>query len=176
MQHALPVHRFEAVEDLEQQRADDRLVQAPAGERRHFGEIRAAVVLHDEVGGAVLLEELEHPHDARMADAGERAPLLEKAQLAELELATLARTEGTYGRVVTGAAHQLARKVLLDRDLPAQLLVERAIGLAEAAGTAEAIENTIVSADPATRRQRRRTEGWIDGTRGRRTHVGEVPA
>ena len=90
-----------------------------------------ALVAHHHVHGLVRAEEIQHAHDVRVVDLGERAALLEEA------LHPVPERRQVLGRaraddVALGAQHQRRRQVFLDGDRRA-VLVERAIDDREAA-------------------------------------------
>ena len=85
----------------------------------------AALVAHHHVHRFVRAEEIQHAHDVRVVDLGERAAFLEEA------LHPVPERREVLGRtrahdVALGAQHQRRRQVFLDGDRRAGL-VERAI-------------------------------------------------
>ena len=108
--------------------------------------------LHDDVGGAVGLEEIEDPHDRRHAmQARERAAFGDEALAAPAEiLGHLGGARHHRGAVL--AHRQRRRQVFLDRDLAAELDVARAVGDAEAALAQH--RHDLVAADQLARLQR----------------------
>ena len=107
---------------------------------------------HDDVGGAVGLEEVEHAHDRRRAlQGGERAALVDEALAAPAEiLRHLGRARQHRDAVL--ADRQRRGQVFLDRDLAMELVVAGAIGDAEAALAQD--RHDLVAADHLAGRQR----------------------
>jgi hypothetical protein len=119
MQEAGVVDLLQAVE----QRPQDAL---DGGRRQRAGLLQAALQglaleeLHDDVGGAVGLEEIEHPHDARrVLQAGERAALGDEAVAAPGEILRRRRRARQHGGAVL-AHGKRQRQVFLDGDLRAR--------------------------------------------------------
>ena len=108
--------------------------------------------LHDDIGGAVGLEKIEHPHDGgRVLQAGQRAALGDEALAAPGEILGGTGRARQHGRAVLPHGKR-QRQIFLDGDLAAELAVARAIGDAEAALSQDG--DDLVAPDHPSRRQR----------------------
>src|SRR6185312_416200 len=107
----------------------------------HLAEAAAVLELHDGVGGAVGGEEAQHRHDVRMAEAGERARLVEEALAAPREV--VGRARAARHDLVALAHGELDWQVLLDRHDLGELAVEGAIGDAEATVADHRVESIV---------------------------------
>ena len=107
-----------------------------------------ALVAHHHVHRLVGAEEIQHAHDVRMVDLGERPALLEEA------LHAVAERRQVLGRaraddVALGAQHERRRQVFLDGDRRA-VLVEGAVDDREAAAAdlpVDPVVQQLVAAD-----------------------------
>ena len=151
MQEADLVHLPQALEQRPQDGVELGRRQRPFGLDALVQRL-AAQQLHDDVGGAVLLEEVEDLHDGRrLVQGGERAALLDEAFAAPAEiLGDLGRARQHRGAVL--AHGQRHRQIFLERHLAIELGVAGAIGDAEAALAEHAQD--LVAADAAARRKR----------------------
>ena len=132
MQEARGVDLLQTVEQRPQDAVDSGRRQG-AGLRQAALQRLALQELHDDVGRAVGLEEIEHPHDARrVLQAGERAALGDEAVAAPGEILCCRRRPRLDGGAVL-AHGKRQRQVFLDGDLAPELGVAGAIGDAEAA-------------------------------------------
>ena len=119
------VHLAQAVQQVHEHVAHEPLGHLVLAHLDLLLQRAAALVAHDHVHRLVGAEEVQHAHDVRVIDLGERAAFLEEA------LHAVAERRQVLGRarahdVAFGAQHQRRRQVFLDRDRPA-VLVERAI-------------------------------------------------
>ena len=134
----------------------------------------AAQQFHDDVGGAVGFEEVEHLHDRRrLVQVGQCAAFLDEAAAAPAEIVGhLGRAR--QHRVAVRADGQRRRQVFLDGDVAAELRVARKIGDAESALAQHA--RNLVAADQRARRQRHVVHlcRGGDGRRGGGGHMMEV--
>ena len=173
MQEARLVHLLQAGEQRPQHRLQPGRRQRPSALTRS-SERPAAQQLHDDVGGAVGLEEVEHLHDRRrLVQVGQRAALLDEAAAAPAEIV------GHLGRARQHRAAVLAdgqrrRQVFLDGDVATELRVARKIGDAESALAQHA--HNLVAADQGARRQRHIVDlcRGVDGRRGGGGHMMRV--
>jgi hypothetical protein len=81
--------RAQAVEDGHQDRPGTILGQAPAVAFQVLGEREPPVIVHHQVGGAVGLEEVAHPHDVGVVDPGQGARLAHELLQPEAKLRAL---------------------------------------------------------------------------------------
>ena len=151
VQEARFVHLAQALE----QRPQDRFQLGR--QQRAFGldallQRLATQQLHDDVGGAVLLEEVEHFHDRRrLVQSGERAALFDEAVAAPAEiLGDLGRARQHGGAVL--AHGQRHRQVFLERHIAIELGIAGPIGDAEAALAKHAQD--LIAPDAAAWRKR----------------------
>ena len=132
MKEARLVHLLQAGEQRRQDAVDRRRIEGPLL-LDPLLECLAVEQLHDDVGGAHDLEEVEDAHDAgRVVQAGQRAAFGHEALTAPGEvLGDLGRAR-QHG-VATLADGDGGRQVFLDRHFAAKLGVVCAVGDAEAA-------------------------------------------
>ncbi|MNC89132.1 hypothetical protein D3C83_50310 [compost metagenome] len=90
--------------------------------------------LHHHVAGVIRLEEAHHAHDVGMAERRERLGLGHEALQAPLERFGRVLRPGLH-RAVLAARGEVARQVLLQRNLETEVAVGGKISQAEAAGT-----------------------------------------
>jgi hypothetical protein len=132
MQKACIMNLLKTVEQRPQNTID--VFRAELAEARYARLERLAVQqLHDDVGGAVGLEEVEDLHDRRHAvQARQRTAFGDETLAPPAEIVGhLGGTRQHRGAVL--ANRQRRRQVFLDRHLAAELDVARAVGNAEAA-------------------------------------------
>ena len=123
----------------------------PAGLAQELADALAVLELHDGVGRAVGLEVAQHRHDVRMAEARERARLVEEALAAPGEVARRsARRAAPPGRRPARTANSTGRYSLMATNL-ASWRVEGAVGDAEAAMADHRVEPVV--AEPGAGRQ-----------------------
>ena len=101
----------------------------------------AALIAHHHIDGFVGAEEVEHSHNVRMVDLGERAAFLEKAFHSISERGQVFRRTCAHD-VAFGAQHQRCRQVFLDRHRGAGV-VECAINDREATTADLAIDSIV---------------------------------
>src|SRR5215813_1282517 len=141
MQEALRMHRAKAAQQADRQTVHIVWRQALSGRAEDLGEVLAVLELHDGVGRAVGLEVAQHRHDVRMAEARERARLVEEALAAPGEVFAIARPARHHALAL---AHcELDREILLDGDELGELGVEGAVGNAKAAMTDHGVDAVI---------------------------------
>ena len=135
------MHFAQAVQQLHEDLPDEALGHLVLAHLDLLLQRAAALVAHHHVDRLVRAEEIQHAHDVRVVDLGERAAFLEEA------LHPVAERREVLGRaraddVALGAQHQRRRQVLLDGDRTAGL-VERAIDDRKAAAADLAIDPVV---------------------------------
>ena len=113
-------------------------------------EADALHILHDEVGGAVLLEVAAHPHDVWVAQKlGQHPGLIQEALQAVAEvLLPLPGEDGDLGGAGDPGGHGLGQE-LLDGHLDVQHLVQGQVGDAEAALAQHPAQDVLSGQDAA---------------------------
>ncbi len=131
VQETRRVDLADAVEEQGEQRLD-RLLRREGVLLQPGLERLAVLVVHHHVAGAVGLEVAVDPDDVGMAEAGQRARLLEEAVQARLVVLGALRVGQRDGAVVH-ARHVARGEVLLDRHVLLEVRVAREVGDAEPA-------------------------------------------
>ncbi len=142
MKKALGMHGAEAAQQSGGQAPDVVGRQAAAGFAQELGHVLAVLELHHGIGRVVGLEVAQHRHDVGMAEARQRARLVEEALAAPGEILDQARA-ARHHRAIAVADGAFERQVFLDRDDLGELRVEGAVGDAEAAVPDHRIEAVV---------------------------------
>ena len=115
-------------------------LRRPPSERLEPGvEALPLLEVHHHVGGGVGLEHARHPHDAGMAEAGERLRLAQEAGAAPIEGRLVPLRLRPHAQVLA-TLPELGRVVLLERDRGLEVDVLGPIGDAEAPRADQALD------------------------------------
>ena len=116
----------EPPEDRKQDPHELRLLQG-ASPRQQLLKAASLLERHDHVGGIVVLEYRQNPHDVGVVEAGEGAGLLDEPVETPAKIVPLVRGN-RMDRGVAFAHRELHRQVFLYRDLLIEILVVGEIG------------------------------------------------
>ena len=115
------MHRAEADQQPSARRRTSSAGRRRPGSRSSSATVSAVLELHDRVGRAVGLEEAQHRHDVRMAEAGKRARLVEEALAAPGEVVGEARAARHDLAVGRRTANSIGRYSLIATTLASWL-------------------------------------------------------
>ncbi len=150
MQEARIVNLFETIEQRPQDPADNVWLQSAPSTQPPI-QCFAAQKLHDDVGRAVLLQEVEDPHDARRTMERCQRPAFGDEAVATLgEIVEDPGRARRHGRSVPAHCER-CRQELLQGDFATELGVEGPVGDAEAALAQDG--QHLVPSDLRARRQ-----------------------
>jgi hypothetical protein len=111
--------------------------------RQVLGQSQPIVVIHDQIGRAVLLEEIPDPNDVGMIQLRQCPGFLQElVQAIGKTLGILVRMRGD-GLMVDFATGQITRQVFLDGDLGQQALIPAQVGNAKTARLTQHLAHQI---------------------------------
>ena len=151
VQIALSVDRFQRRKHVFDQTANLVFRQAPLP-LQHLAQRFAFLVIHDDIGGAVGLEEVPHPHHAWMADLGQDLGLIEKPLQPPRVTGILSGFGGRQSalgvgqdiHIVTIPVGPFHREIFLDGRPGLQRLMNGLIGDPETAGSEHRFNPVLV--------------------------------
>ena len=150
MEKALGVNGVQAAQQPLRQASHLAGLQAVIGRAQELCHAATVLEFHDSVGRVVGFEVTQHRDDMKVAKAGERTRLVEKALAAPGEIVGDARR--ARRNVAVGPTHcKFDGEVLLDGDTLGELGVEGAIGNAESAMADDRVEAIVT--EPRRERQ-----------------------
>jgi hypothetical protein len=156
VQEALGMNSPQTVEDREDQLFGLILGQAPAPLIQVLGQREPLIVVHHQIGRAVGLEEVPHPHDVGVIELGQGARLQQELLQAEAEQLAIVLGMDGDGGPVAGSPGQVPGQKLLDGHPGLEVEIPAQVGDTKAAGLAQHPANQKLFMEPGAVRQNQR--------------------